>query len=619
MTADGRRSGAPTAPATFVVLFAVGLTALVWTRFAAGLFFTDEAIYFLTAHSFAERQSLDIWNGLSETASPLLRFSGLTTLVQNRLIGQYPPFHAVLAAPFYLLFGFRGFFLLNGLCFFLSMPLLYVAVVRVFGDRRLGIAAVVHYALFTYVLDFAVALWPHMLALCLVLASIALAVGPGTRRWALWAAGFLSGIAVGVRYQEIIFTGVVCLHLGARRDWGRLTAFAAGAAPPLIALAVLNRVLLGAASLGYPDLTFFFGGYGYGYVPLLALVAWTAHRAHPALAAATSPRAAVGVCVTALVCLLALFFALDAGWIGKLWTSLRVLYAEMVDMQTFPAIEVPSGKKSLLQASPALVLGLWGAARRLRSPRADDVALFAACAVAEPLCLSAAVHQHGESTPNMRFFLESLPFLAALGVLELRDWPVWATVRAAAGCAGLFAATMALFLFVQPLTRVAASSRGFPLAVLVGVAGALLLRRRVRLAGPAGAGALAIAGAYTLAVGVVMLTASHEFRSRWREVAEEMCRRLPGESMILYGRTGHLVPAAQTRLCGRSRLALVGPDQAEEGARLIASTLARRIPVFLIEDDANPPWSRFVVAMRSAHRSAQLVEPDVRLTRLDPE
>jgi hypothetical protein len=160
-----------------------------------------------------------------------------------------PPFYALIAQPF-ALFGWRGLQAMQALCFGLSLWLICGLVRRRLDDQRLALLAALTLGIGAYLLEYALGLWPHMLSLLLCTSAFALAsegLGQGRRVSLRAAAGLVVGLAVGVRYQNAVYAGMLGLGVWAfaTSRWVESLGFAAGLAPPLLAYALVNKQRLG--------------------------------------------------------------------------------------------------------------------------------------------------------------------------------------------------------------------------------------------------------------------------------------------------------------------------------------------------------------------------------------
>jgi hypothetical protein len=192
--------------------------------------------------------------GHARDASSPLAYGGLHWLrtADGRYVSRYPPGLPLLLALAEWFGGAAAMLLLNPLLSSLNIVLLFVAARRWFGDW-LALTAATLFAVNPVASGQALHLDAHTLATTLVLASL-VAVIVWTRR-RLWPWAFLAGSCLGavvaVRYAEALCAAGAFLVFGARARFdpaGRraLLAALAGAAAPLLALAVYHTVQFGA-------------------------------------------------------------------------------------------------------------------------------------------------------------------------------------------------------------------------------------------------------------------------------------------------------------------------------------------------------------------------------------
>jgi len=601
----------------FLILFTVVVSITLLHFLADGLFVTDEAVYFLSVQSVAERSSFEIWNGLNEISHESLRFSNLTTVAQGRLYGQYPPLYPLMAYPFYRLFGIHGLFLLNLFSFAASMILVYVIVVRVFADRLLAAASVVAYSLCTYAVEFGLDLWPHMFSVALVLASFYLVIRRPERSLGCAIAGFFSAVAVGVRYQDVIFTGVLLLYVLFSYGAKRSVSFLAGAFVPFSVIAVINYSLFSSLSTGYSEMGVFFGGYGYFYLALFAALFFAAYVLYSLTPSAAERERLIVYALLAFTLMPVVFWLADSQWVEKVKTSLQVLYSEVVDIGAFPDVSVGYGKKSLLQAAPFLVLAVFSLHRVFKfKERRNSGILFVVFAFVEVVFFSSVVGQHGEYTSSMRFFLESVPFLAALSVYTIND--VLANIRRDETLVYSLLFIASVFVFIAgsgdslgfPLYRT------FPLVMVVYALVAYFLQARVRRIRVFFVSFVVVLFSYSLVISISELAVSFESRKVEREIAADVCENVRGDSLVLYSKNIQIIFLAPARLCGNVRFGLVDAGNPYGVMPLVDFYHARGTSVYLIDDGTLVEWSLFAERLRSLYNSTITLTPYITYTRI---
>jgi hypothetical protein len=224
---------------------AAGLTATT----VFGIFTVDENHYLTSVRTQAAgRLTVPEYDGLSAS----LELAHFDPAPRSRSLGlrstRVPPLYAPLAMPFYWL-GWRTLFALNALAWLIAALLVFrLARQHALQPHTPWLAAAL-FVLGGHSLGYAQALWPHALSICLVclaLWSAAQRRSGGPLGLALLA-GLAAGLAVGVRYQNIVIAGMLALGLvlWSERRWRSLGLFSLGLAGPLLANATYNLARLG--------------------------------------------------------------------------------------------------------------------------------------------------------------------------------------------------------------------------------------------------------------------------------------------------------------------------------------------------------------------------------------
>ena len=169
-----------------------------------------------------------------------------------------PPLYALLALPF-LPFGWRGLVALNTLAYLATTVMVFLYTRRYATETSTAWMAAAAFSLGGFVIEYAQGVWPHALSIALCTGGIVAAGrsiesresgdSSDNRRPPLAAAaGFLLGLATGVRYQNAVILAVVAggIALWSAHRWKTLTAYVVAAAAPLSASAVINHIRLGS-------------------------------------------------------------------------------------------------------------------------------------------------------------------------------------------------------------------------------------------------------------------------------------------------------------------------------------------------------------------------------------
>lgn len=196
---------------------AIALVATIligWAASPSGLFTVDEYFYLRAAEAMANAGALD-FRQFDVAGAPALDMTfAKPSDAEGRLAPQYPSGYALLAAPFYAMLGIKGLTLLNALSGFLSLWLT-LRIARALGaDAQTSLLALAILALATFWSTYLYAVWPHMLALAIMLGVVdrAIKAGEGDIRAAI-AAGFLTGLGQNVRIDMIVLAPAVVVWL----------------------------------------------------------------------------------------------------------------------------------------------------------------------------------------------------------------------------------------------------------------------------------------------------------------------------------------------------------------------------------------------------------------------
>lgn len=253
---------------------------LVWLIYAAiaapaGLYTDDEIIYAAMIDRFATSGSFIIENGYDIVPAESLRLV-LMKAGPHGLAPQYPAGYAILATPFYLVGGLQGVIFLNALASVITLWLTFNIAERLFRDKRLAATAALIFALATFAVDYAFAIWPHAVANAFVAAAIfstVKAIEEIDKAW-LWAlaAGTFIGLGVTIRADVIIAAPIllIWLFINSPRLAARMGAFTAALVAGLTIAAWLNYSKFGIFHpLSYGSSSI----YGYAQYLPLAIVA----------------------------------------------------------------------------------------------------------------------------------------------------------------------------------------------------------------------------------------------------------------------------------------------------------------------------------------------------------
>ncbi len=438
-------------------------------------FIVDGGIYIDMVRAITADGSLSVaGNGGVEGAPTLTKY--LTRDIGGLSYPQYPSGYAFIAAPFYALFGIRGLMLMNALALFASAALVFKISTQLFKDEPTSLVAVYIFLFSTFVSNYAVAIWPHMLSLACWLGAISCALSAHdasserSRTLLFFLAGLIIGIGINIRVDSILIFAVLLVWLKLfARPADRLAPLwlTLGMAPMLFFAAWLNQVKFGAfspfsygSSGGATDIhrytaviiggSMILGGLWLANIPSLAFAAHRRFGAKKIILASTIGAAAALVFIGPFI-----------------WKTLYGVYVLVINLQAHDAyfqrgVEPNEfgqlmfwgyPKKALLQSLPFLPLILIPIVALFRGKNivATSLCLLAICA---PISFYALNQWHGGGSYNMRYFIPALPFIAILTASALQD------IVASAGGVNrrdlLIAAVLAAILFMgaQEIGRV---------------------------------------------------------------------------------------------------------------------------------------------------------------------
>lgn len=381
---------------------AVGCLVL-WLTAIPETFTVDECNYFATVHALRDGGLFVPGTAELTPSVELVGFDPVghrRALEAGRIASNAPPLYAPFALPLSYL-GWRWLILLNVIGFGFTAWLTYDLARRI--EEKAGYVALGLFALGGFSIDYAQAVWPHMVSVAFMTGALWLSVrARRDDRIALAvAAGLCVGIGAGIRYQNIVFgaaLGLTLLIWGKRRVWlgGGL---AAGTAVPLAITSLINHARLGS----YHPLS-----KGEAYLPTAAPVG-----------PARSP-------------------------LEPLWA----LYARVVDFSAHPPFQAKASsvslpkhpdtgaflvigglKKALLQSAPWIAVALvamamvWTRRARITDDKRELIrALSLPAAFVLALFSWAGLERNDGWSFNQRYLLELVPLFAVSTALVVATW-----------------------------------------------------------------------------------------------------------------------------------------------------------------------------------------------------
>ena len=416
----------------FCALFC--LWTLIFLVSQPGLWTVDELVQISDIIAKARGDGLLIENGFSTFQSHDLRLATLLRVNDQGLVSQYPAGFAYLAWPFWELGGIKAVIFLNWLA---SLGCLYFTylIAKQISDETIARWSVALLAGASFLLDYAIAVWPHALSIALTLAAVYLFLRhtrrANIRDMAL--CGMLLGVASTIRLDAIfVLPGLIFwLILFDIKPIKSMIALGIGLLPGFLFNAVINLLKFGIfnpITYGYSASS---GATGKGIYALLflCLIAMLAGlvvlRKFPGL------RQPKTLTILALIVILGAFVVPDLrALIMKFANGFHHLIFDMAD---HPEAGVRIGveaetaqttrfwglyKQALGQSMPWLgILPLAYGATRLADKRQIAVLLFVLTAAAPYLLQD----WHGGKSSNQRYLLVLVPIFCIFGAFALQD------------------------------------------------------------------------------------------------------------------------------------------------------------------------------------------------------
>jgi hypothetical protein len=233
------------------VLAALG--ALLLVTAIPGVFIIDEPSYLATVTGLRDG-TLAVPGTAGLPPSPeLISFDAAApsrVVTSTPVYSSSPPLYAPFALPFAAA-GLYGLIALQVLAFLVTAYLVFAFTRRETGDARLAWLALATFVLAGFTIEYAQAIWPHVLSVMFAMLAVDLAsrLRGGATLWLAPLAGACAGLATGMRYQNVALAAMIAVSLvwcaRGRRARAAL-AFALGCAVPLAASAAMNAHRFGS-------------------------------------------------------------------------------------------------------------------------------------------------------------------------------------------------------------------------------------------------------------------------------------------------------------------------------------------------------------------------------------
>lgn len=466
-----------------------------------------------------------------------------------------PPLWAPLVLPFSFL-GWRGLVAVNALAFVVTTLVVQRLAARTAGSAAAGWWAAAALGLGGFAIEYAQGVWPQCLSMAFTTGAFALTLRAVERSepGAGFGAGWLAGLATGLRYQNVIVAAALAavLLLRGRARALLLAAFAAGALIPLGASSIINHRRLDSWNPVSK---------GPGYLKLRT-------------DGGTGSRVADAAIMTyaRLVDYSARPFDPSFGWYWMYrGSSGALLVAGVV-------------KKALLQSAPWAALALaWALAEtrngRSRDSRARELALASLVVVGFVVGAFsvAGVRRDDGLTYNQRYLLELVPVLAVGFGVSMRRAAAAQRTLLESGLLTALLVTFGLGLVSDPLAQHVVRFAPLALALALVLAGRRTGAVPERVLG--GLAAAALTWAFTIHVSTDLM-ASRGLRAAHLGRAEGVRGALPSKAAIVAwgGRKDFL---ASIVLEGNQTVIDAGADDGQAARATVDALLARGDRVFV--------------------------------------
>ena len=357
-----------------------------------------------------------IENSISQYDSDLLVLHS-TTRRGDSLIGIYPPLYPIIMQPVYYLLGFWGIFALNTVCFSLTTFIVFKMAKSLLNSSKKGFYCAVFYSVCIYSLKYSLDFWPHMVSLFLVTLSYHLSFSKRTG-----LSGIFAGMSIAIRYPNIVFIillGIYNLLFCKKKGTALFIVFAS---LPLILTSILNYGLMDdPVKTGYTigdslaDNTM--DSRNFNPIPMFAMLSLAiSYLLTSKIIKRKSP---IRDSMFSTLVILAFFGVAFDYAADDFVNPAKIMYSGIFDMSAHPSGTTELDKKSLLQASPILILGIlspfivgWDNLKR-------DEKMMYATVVSIVLFYSSFFYTHGGAVRFMRYYLDFMPLLSILTFISL--------------------------------------------------------------------------------------------------------------------------------------------------------------------------------------------------------
>ncbi|MDU8913282.1 hypothetical protein [Aestuariicoccus sp. MJ-SS9] len=402
----------------------------------AGLWVPDETVIYASLEVLRQNGGLFIDNGYAQFEHPALLFNDLLKVGPEGVVSQYPSGLSYFLLPIFRAAGLKGVLALSAIAAALAVWLTHQISVLLFEDRRVAAHAAVLFALCSYLVIYAKALWPHAMATAAVLAIVWLVLKAvhrprAWRRDALIAGGVL-GLGLSVRVDVVLAVPALLaiILVWAARPAQLIALAGTGALPGALLASWLNWLKFGVflpASYGSTNggtSLESYGGLALAMGVFLAICLLIRRRP---VRFKPIPFAAVLIAGLAAVMFVPWFRPVEdelraiLRGMATLWGDMRLL-----DDRSHQVTRHPDGtltvlsmyKKAVAQSMPWIGIIVALAVFPLRPSERFGLIVCTLLIVTWSLPF-ARISWHGGGSANMRYFLPVIPFVSILSAIAL--------------------------------------------------------------------------------------------------------------------------------------------------------------------------------------------------------
>jgi len=242
----------------FLIILLLSIAILIATHYSTGYFSVDDSGYHFMVKSFCEKGRLYVENGYEAFPSKELSLGvhKLETMVikDNKLFPKIPFLYTIIAAPFYLLLNIHGLILLNIISYIFILYTIYKITLLLFENKRIAFISIHLFFLGTFVFEYAIGIWPHVINLLLIMIScyislLLIKMGKNKKSFLLsFILGFILFFNFGIRMDSILTIIVIFSLILIFDDFPfyKVSSILMGGILPVTAMCFINKLRFGS-------------------------------------------------------------------------------------------------------------------------------------------------------------------------------------------------------------------------------------------------------------------------------------------------------------------------------------------------------------------------------------